>query len=130
MSSPEPGMEGAGTQSARRRRSQRIVARVALLVNALDASASTEWEHVETVVISLHGAMIRTRQKFPVGVTLDIRMWQKDRSTQGRVVWTASDASGKCFEVGFEILGPPGFWEINFLPDRWEEGGRGGGQRA
>jgi hypothetical protein len=120
-------MEGPPTQSTRRRRSQRIVARVALLINALDASASTEWEHVETLVISLHGAMIRTRQKFPVGATLDIRMWQKDRSTQGRVVWTAEDASGKSFDVGFEILGPPGFWEINFLPDRWEEGKRRGG---
>lgn len=76
---------------------------------------------METVVISLHGGLIRTRQKFPVGTTLDIRMRHKERTTRGRVVWTAMEANGKGFELGFEILEPPGFWEINFPPDRWSE---------
>jgi len=102
-----------------RRRSLRIVMRVPLYVSPADAPATAEWEPVETLVISLHGGMIRSRQRFPVGTTLDIRMRNRQRSTRGRVVWTATGARDLVFEVGFEILDPPGFWEINFPEDRW-----------
>jgi hypothetical protein len=115
-------MAEAPKQSTARRRSLRIVMRIPLIVNTSDASA--EWEPVETVVISLHGGMIRTRQQFGVGATLDIRMRLKDRSTRGRVVWSKMNGDGKGFEVGFEILEPPGFWEVNFPPDRWSQGAR------
>lgn len=102
-----------------RRRSLRIVMRIPLLISSADASAPSEWEPVETVVISLHGGMIRTRQKFVAGTKLDIRMRNRDRSARGRVVWTSSDSNGKGYDVGFEILDQNGFWEINFPPDRW-----------
>jgi hypothetical protein len=114
-------MEGVSTQPAPRRRSQRIVMRVPLLINSADSTAATEWEPVETVVISLYGGLMRTRQEFGVGTTLDIRMRNRDRSTRGRVVWMAPGANSRGFELGFEILDPPGFWEMNFPPDRWEE---------
>jgi hypothetical protein len=113
-------MEGVSTQPARRR-SQRIVVRIPLLVNSAEAGAATEWEPVETVVISLYGGLIRTRQQFGVGTTLDIRMRNRDRSTQGRVVWLAPGANSPGFELGFEILDQPGFWEMNFPPDHREE---------
>lgn len=91
--------------------------RVPLFVNAADAPATSEWEQVETLVVSLHGGLIRTRQKFPVGTVLDIRTRNAQRFTRGRVVWTAPGASA--FEVGFET--PPGFWDIKFPEDRWSE---------
>jgi hypothetical protein len=69
----------------------------------------------------LHGGLIRSHQQFPVGTTLDIRMQNKQRSTRGRVVWTGSLANQITFEVGFEILEPPGFWEIKFPADRSAE---------
>ena len=69
-----PLMEGTSTERASRRRSLRIVMRVPLYVSPADAPATAEWEPVETLVISLHGGMIRSRQQFPVGTTLDIRM--------------------------------------------------------
>jgi hypothetical protein len=37
------------------------------------------------------------------------------------VVWTAAGARGFAFEIGFEILEPPGFWEIKFPEDKWSE---------
>jgi hypothetical protein len=76
---------------------------------------------VETVVISLHGGMIRSRQQFPVGTTLDIRMQSNERSARGRVVWTAAGKRQLVFEIGFELLEAPGFWEIKFPEDRWSE---------
>jgi hypothetical protein len=115
-------MEGVSAERTYRRRSLRIVMRVPLFVNPTDAPATSEWEPVETLVISLHGGMIRSRQQFAVGTTLDIRMRNTQRFTRGRVVWTALGAKGLAFEVGFEILEPPGFWEINFPEDRWSAG--------
>ena len=95
--------------------------RVPLYVSPAGAPATAEWEPVETLVISLHGGMIRSRRKFPVGTTLDIRMRNSQRSTRGRVVWTKSKDNEVACEVGFEILEPPGFWEITFPADRWSE---------
>jgi hypothetical protein len=112
-------MEGVSMEPASRRRSQRIVMRVPLLINAADCSAGTEWEPVETIVIGLHGGLIRTRQKFGVGTTLDICMRHRDRFARGRVVWVAPETNGQGFDLGFEILDQPGFWEMNFPPDRW-----------
>lgn len=111
---PVARMEGASPERAARRRSQRIVMRVPLFVSPAGAPPNAEWEPVETLVISLHGGLIRSHQQFPVGTTLDIRMRNKLSSTRGRVVWTGSLANQITFEVGFEILGPPGFWEIKF----------------
>ena len=112
-------MEGVSTERIVRRRSLRIVMRVPLYVSPLGAPATAEWEPVETLVISLHGGMIRSRQLFPVGTTLDIRMRNKQRFTRGRVVWTATGANDLAYEMGFEFLEPPGFWEIKFPEDRW-----------
>jgi hypothetical protein len=115
-------MDGVPKERISRRRSLRIVMRVPLLINVVDSDFEIDWEPVETIVISLHGGLIRTRQMFPVGSTLDIRMRHKDRSTRGRVVWTAeSKTNGNAFEMGFEILDQPGFWEVAFPPDRWVE---------
>lgn len=104
--------------------------RVQLYVNPSNAPATAEWEPVETLVISLHGGLIRSRQQFPIGTTLDIRTRGNQRFTRGRVVWTAAGASDLPFEVGFEILEPPGFWEIKFPEDRWSEGKRSSPPRA
>lgn len=97
----------------------RIVMRVPLYVNPTNAPQSTEWEPVETLVVSLHGGMIRSRQRFPIGTTLDIRMRNTQRFTRGRVVWTGVGERDLAFEIGFEILEPPGFWGIKFPEDRW-----------
>ena len=99
----------------------RMVMRVPLFVSPAGAPATAEWEPVETLVISLHGGMIRSHQRFPVGTNLDIRMRNRQRFTRGRVVWTGEGAKELTFDVGFEILEPPGFWEVNFPADRWSE---------
>jgi len=114
-------MEGVSKERTVRRRSLRIVMRVPLYVSPVDAPATVEWEPVETLLISLHGGMLRSRRRFPLGTILDIRMRNKQRFTRGRVVWTAAGASDLAFEIGFEILEPPGFWEIKFPEDRWTE---------
>lgn len=95
--------------------------RVPLFVSPAGAPSTDEWEPVETLVISLHGGMIRSRRQFPVGTTLDIRKRDTQRFTRGRVVWSAAGSKKYVFELGFEILEPPGFWEVKFPEDRWTE---------
>lgn len=112
-------MERVSTERIIRRRSLRIVLRVPLYVSPVGAPATAEWEPVETLVVSLHGGMIRSRQRLPIGTTLEIRTQNNQRFARGRVVWTSEGASNSTFEVGFEILDPPGFWEIKFPKDRW-----------
>jgi len=111
-------MGGVLTERECRRRSVRMVMRVPLFVNRVDAPFTSEWEAVETLVVSLHGGLMRSRQQFSVGTMLDIRMRNVQRFTRGRVVWTASPTPGAPFEVGFETL-EPGFWGVKFPEDTW-----------
>lgn len=104
-----------------RRRSARIVLRVPLFINFADSNGETDWEPVETVMVSLHGGMLRARQNFQVGDTLDIRVRDQGRSARARVVWTSSELTPHGVELGFEILDQDGFWDINFPADRWSE---------
>ena len=103
------------------RRSARILLRIPLFISSAGSSEGMEWELVETLVVSQHGAMVRTRQDFPVGITLDIRMRDKNRSARARVVWTSSQRTPKGIDLGFEIIDQTGFWEITFPPDRWSQ---------
>jgi hypothetical protein len=107
-------------QATPRRRSTRILLRVPLIVNAVEPS-ETEWEPVETITVSKHGAMIRTQQDFRVGDTLEIRVRNKDRWARARVAWKSSKVTPQGVELGFEILDHDGFWDISFPPDRWSE---------
>jgi hypothetical protein len=95
-----------------------MVLRVPLLINATDSSAQTEWEQVETILVSLHGGMLRTHQQFVVGTTLDIRMPNAARSARARVAWMSSNSTPRGADMGFEILDDAGFWGVKFPPDR------------
>lgn len=113
-------MENETAEDAKaRRRSARIILRIPLIVNVAGDTPETQWEPVETITVSQHGAMIRTRQNFQVGDTLEIRVRDKDRSTQARVAWRSTKLTAQGVELGFEILGEDGFWEITFPEDRW-----------
>jgi hypothetical protein len=111
---------GENGQNGRpRRRSTRILLRLPLLINALRASEEPAWERVETVTISKHGAMVRTRENYQVGDALEIHMREKGRSAHAKVVWTSSQVTPQGIELGFEIQDDDEFWEVNFPPDRW-----------
>ena len=113
--------KASSVAEAPRRRSARVVLRISILVRAANGSAETEWEAVQTVIVSLHGGLIRTHQLFPVGTPLDLRIQYKERSARARVVWQSPESTALGFDLGFEILDPPGFWEFSFPSDRWSE---------
>lgn len=104
-------------EPSRRRRSSRIVLRIPLLLNQATSSPETDWESVDTIMVSEHGGLVRARQNFPVGATLDIRVRNNDRSARARVVWRSPFGSAQGVELGFEIIDQEGFWQIKFPPD-------------
>jgi hypothetical protein len=109
----------ADEKAAPRRRSTRILLRVPLIINVVGESPETEWEPVETITVSKHGGMVRAKQDFQVGDTLEIRVRNKDRTARARVAWRSAEVAPQGVELGFEILDDEGFWEISFPPDRW-----------
>ena len=104
-----------------RRRSTRVVLRIPILVRVANGSLEAEWEAAETVLVSLHGGLIRTHQPLPEGAALDIRMRHQERSARARVAWRSPGPTARGFDLGLEILDPPGFWEFSFPADRWSE---------
>ena len=92
-----------------------------MIINVARESPETDWESVETVTVSRHGGMVRTRQNFTVGDTLDIRFRNGDRTAQAQIAWASSKLTAHGFELGFEILGDDNFWDMTFPPDRWSE---------
>lgn len=100
-----------------KRRSGRILLRVPLLVGGVNSSASTEWEQVETLMVSLHGGLLRTHQDFAAGTMLEIWMRNSDLTAHARVVWKSPRATAQGVELGFEIVDHPGFWDVRFSKD-------------
>ncbi len=116
-----PMKEDKSPSRGTRRRSTRMVLRVALLINSADPSIPAEWEHVETRVVSRHGGLVATQQFFPVGTILDMRRRDRERSARVRVVWRSPETSSKGMDMGFEILDDAEFWEIEFPADRFSD---------
>ena len=112
---------GSNGEEMPRRRSARVVLRIPILLRVANVPSEIEWEAAQTLLVSLHGGMIRTHQMLEAGETLDIRTQYLGRSARARVVWRSSEATEQGFDMGFEILDPPGFWEFDFPPDRWSE---------
>jgi PilZ domain len=113
--------ERENAKKTQKRRSSRMVMRIPLLIQSLGPALRSEWEPVETVMVSLHGGMLRARNHLRVGDVLDIRVRDKERSARARVVWASAESTENGIELGFEILDQEGFWEINFPADRWSE---------
>ncbi len=91
--------------------------RLPLIIGAADPNLAFDWENVETIIVSLHGGMIRTHQQIRVGSILEIRLRDKERAAHARVVWTSVEGTPQGIELGFEILDDDGFWEMKFPPD-------------
>lgn len=102
-------MQGRNSRS-HTRRSIRIQLRVPVTVSGVDSSGF-RFEFVgETVIVSKHGARVRTKQ-LPETLCcgMEIRVNKARDSRGGRVVWVKSGA-----ECGVEIHEPGNFWSVTF----------------
>jgi hypothetical protein len=102
-----------------RRRSQRVILRMPILVIARGPDKQHVSENTFTAVVNAHGALIYLSLKVEVGQKILIRNPDTMEEQFVRVIHATSGAEGK-LEVGIEFLrAAPKFWRISFPPDDW-----------
>ena len=115
MSAPPFGHDPAHN----RRRSQRVLLRMPLLVIARGQGNEHVSENTYTSSVNAHGALIYLSFQVEVGQKLIIKNAETEEEQFVRVVRTNPAPEGRT-EVGIEFLRPaPKFWRIAFPPEDW-----------
>jgi hypothetical protein len=108
MSSPE-----------NRRRSERVILRMSVLVVAENEDRKQIEEKAETQVVNAHGGLLRMRQHLHVGQSFLLNNPQNSMEMSCRVVRTEEDGLD-FFRVAFEFDRPTAnFWPVVFPPADW-----------
>ncbi|HUL35054.1 MAG TPA: hypothetical protein VL128_14305 [Candidatus Eisenbacteria bacterium] len=115
MSAPPFGNDPAHN----RRRSQRVLLRMPVLVITRAADNQHVSENAYTSSVNAHGALLYLSLKATVGQKFIIKNNETGEEQFVRVVRTSPAPEGK-HEVAIEFLRPaPKFWRIAFPPDDW-----------
>lgn len=102
-----------------RRRSQRVLLRLPILVIARGPDQQHASENAFTTNVSAHGALLSLSMRVALNQKILIRHTETFEEQFVRVVHVTPAAQGKS-EVGVEFLKPaPKFWRISFPPDDW-----------
>jgi hypothetical protein len=102
-----------------RRRSERVLLRLTVLVVAEDEDRKQIQEKAETQVVNAHGGLLRMRQHLHVGQSFLLNNPQNAMEMSCRVVRTEEDGLD-FFKVAFEFDRPGAhFWPVVFPPADW-----------
>ena len=102
-----------------RRRSQRVLLRLPILIVARGADNQHVSENAFTTNVSAHGALLLMSLRVQAGQRILLRNTETLEEQFVRVVHITPAAEGK-LEVGVDFLRPaPKFWRISFPPDDW-----------
>ncbi|HZV60001.1 MAG TPA: PilZ domain-containing protein [Candidatus Eremiobacteraceae bacterium] len=102
-----------------RRRSQRVLMQVRVMITGDDAAHKVFEEEAETLAINAHGALILLKTRLTSGSTVKLKNQRTLEEQECHVVFLGPVRAGKC-EVGLEFSAPrPTFWRIAFPPEDW-----------
>lgn len=102
-----------------RRRSERVILRMTVLVVAEDEEHKQIQEQAETQVVNAHGGLLKMKQHLHVGQSFLLNNPRNSREISCRVVRT-EDEGMEYYKVAFEFDRPaPNFWPIVFPPADW-----------
>ena len=114
-----PSLSSNLTPMSNRRRSQRVLLRMPVLVIAIGEDKKPISERTQTAVVSAHGGLIHLVMKVRVGQALIIRNPDSSEEQSCRVAYVNDEHDGKC-EVGLEFSTPSSnFWHVAFPPSDW-----------
>ena len=106
-------------RSSARRRSQRVLMQVGILIRGTDTHERPFEEQTETLAINAHGALILLENKVISGATVLMRHKRTEEEQECHVVFLGPLRSGRA-EVGLEFSVPrPLFWRVAFPPEDW-----------
>ncbi len=97
------------------RRSTRVHLKVEIAVEGGAESLTCEGE---TIVVSLHGALLSTTIRLSVGTRISILVYLTDKRAKARVVYADSKNPLRC---GIELDQPRNIWGVSVPPDDWDE---------
>lgn len=108
-----------GSKVVHRRRSQRIVLSVPIIVSGERASGSQFSERTTTLVVNAHGGLILLREPVLVGQVLSLT----HLGTGEKLVCTVKDINAgeeQRPEIGIEFAQSNAhFWRVSFPPEDW-----------
>jgi hypothetical protein len=106
-----------------RRRSERVMLRMKILVSAENVERKRQQEEAMTQVVNVHGGLMRMRMELHVGQPILLVNPQNKVEQRCRVVRIDDIADGD-FAVAFEFDKPnPKFWPVVFPPEDWNSAG-------
>ncbi len=110
-------------QQENRRRSERVMLRMSVLVVAEDEERKQIQEEAETQVVNAHGGLLRMKQHLHVGQSFLLSNPRNSLEISCRVVRTEEEGM-EFYKVAFEFDRPePNFWPIVFPPADWVASG-------
>ncbi len=105
--------------SPTRRRSQRVLMQVGIVVCGADTMNRKFEEETETLSINAHGALILLGAKVAGGTKVVVKHKRTNEEQECSVVFQGSMRGGKT-EIGIEFSTPrPTFWRVAFPPEDW-----------
>jgi hypothetical protein len=102
-----------------RRRSERVILRIRILVSAEDTERKRQQEEALTQAVNAHGGLMRMKMELHVGQPMVLLNPQNKVEQSCRVVRVEDTADGD-YSVAFEFDKPnPKFWPVVFPPKDW-----------
>lgn len=95
------------------RRSTRVPIRIYVEVHGTGMSCDGE-----TIVVNMHGALVRTSSPLEVGARITIHVHLTGKSARGRIVLALPDRPLE-FGIGFDD--PQNIWGISLPPADWRD---------
>jgi hypothetical protein len=103
-----------------KRRSERVILRIAVVVSAATYDGTAVIEPTFTQVVNAHGGLLTLRMKLFVGQKFLLKNPMTAISRECSVVRTEESANNE-FLVAFQFATPaPDFWPITFPPKDWQ----------
>ena len=102
-----------------RRRSERVLLRMTVLLTAEDEERRQIHERAETQVVNAHGGLLRMKRHLHMGQSFLLNNPRNRKEISCRVVGT-EDEGMEFYKIAFEFDRPaPNFWPIVFPPADW-----------
>jgi hypothetical protein len=107
------------TDPKNRRRSERVMLRMSVVVRAQDEERKDIHEEAKTQAVNAHGGLLQMKSRLHLGQGF-LLVNPKTNMEQGCRVVRVEDSGLELFNVAFEFDRPaPGFWPIVFPPRDW-----------
>jgi len=110
-------------EGANRRRSERVMLQIPILVKTDSAEDEHFEEETHTLVVNAHGGLLKLEMEVLAGQPIVLRNPRSGAEVAARVVRVENPPGGYT-AVAFEFLEPsPHFWPVDFPPADWTKAG-------